>query len=196
MVLCAGLTPAWQHVVSVDRLDHGGVNRTRANQWCASGKAINAAVTDTCGPAVLDARGEELLCALERRPLVIKPNRTELAATLGRPLGDEPALRQAIKEMHDRGAQWVVVTDGPHAVHVSGDGAVIILEPRAAEIVNPIGSGDALAAGLAAGLCTGKSIPEAVEGGIAAATRNLGNPLPGRLDALDVAPVQIDKTEG
>lgn len=289
MILCAGLTPAWQHVVSVDRLDHGGVNRTRKNQWCASGKAVNAAValtqlgqpcrllsviggpfaplmeydlrelqvsrrwvevgaptrccttiierdtamatelaenaaplhktelaaferayeeevqgadivvltgslpkgapasfyadllTRTPCPAVIDARGEELLCALDRRPLVVKPNRSELAATLGRPLDDQRALHQAIKEVNDRGAQWVVVTDGPHAVHLGGDGAIITLDPPAVASINPIGSGDAFAAGLSAGLRAGKSVPEAVEGGIAAATRNLLNPLPGRL---------------
>ncbi|HEY2840287.1 MAG TPA: PfkB family carbohydrate kinase, partial [Pirellulales bacterium] len=35
-------------------------------------------------PAILDARGPELLAALDCRPLVVKPNREELGMTFGR----------------------------------------------------------------------------------------------------------------
>ncbi|HWB00289.1 MAG TPA: PfkB family carbohydrate kinase, partial [Pirellulales bacterium] len=37
-------------------------------------------------PAIIDARGPELLAALEMRPLVVKPNREELERTLGESL--------------------------------------------------------------------------------------------------------------
>jgi 1-phosphofructokinase family hexose kinase len=41
MVLAAGLSPAWQHVLIVERLQPGAVNRAPESHWCASGKVIN-----------------------------------------------------------------------------------------------------------------------------------------------------------
>ena len=43
MILTAGLTPAWQHVLVFDAFTPGAVNRAREVHWCASGKVLNAA---------------------------------------------------------------------------------------------------------------------------------------------------------
>ena len=43
-------------------------------------------------PAILDVRGPELLAALACRPLIVKPNRAELASTFDRDLSDDAAL--------------------------------------------------------------------------------------------------------
>ncbi|HVJ68632.1 MAG TPA: PfkB family carbohydrate kinase, partial [Caulifigura sp.] len=47
---------------------------------------------------VLDIRGSELLECLSFRPFLVKPNREELAATVGRPLEDDAALVAAMRE--------------------------------------------------------------------------------------------------
>lgn len=44
MILCAGLTPAWQHILVFDRFCYGEVNRACEAFWCASGKVFNAAI--------------------------------------------------------------------------------------------------------------------------------------------------------
>ena len=44
MILCAGLTPAWQHILVFDNFRYGEVNRARHAYWCASGKVFNAAI--------------------------------------------------------------------------------------------------------------------------------------------------------
>ena len=51
-------------------------------------------------PAVLDFRGEGLLACLDLKPLVVKPNREELAQTTGSPIHDDRQLlgRHAIVE--------------------------------------------------------------------------------------------------
>jgi tagatose 6-phosphate kinase len=41
VILAAGLTPAWQQIMSFRRLELGEVNRAAEVHWCASGKAIN-----------------------------------------------------------------------------------------------------------------------------------------------------------
>ena len=70
-------------------------------------------------PAVLDFRGPGLLGVLDLKPLVVKPNRQELAETLGRPLDTDEELRSAMRELNRRGAQWVIVTQGGGPVWLS-----------------------------------------------------------------------------
>lgn len=140
-------------------------------------------------PAVVDARGAELLEALPLRPLVVKPNREELARTVGRELAGEPATWEAIAALVDRGARWVVVTDSARPVLVAGpDGGRWRIAPPALDrIENPIGSGDCLAAGCAAALVAGREPLSAVVHGIACAAANCGTLLAGRLDPAEVA---------
>ncbi len=51
----------------------------------------------TPGRAVLDARGPELLEALHEKPFLVKPNREELARTLGRERLDDAELIDAMR---------------------------------------------------------------------------------------------------
>ncbi len=134
-------------------------------------------------PVVLDARGPELLAALEFRPLVVKPNREELGRTFSIELNDDRSLRAAIGRLHQLGAQWVVISQGKDAVWVASPDRIEKLVPPVVErVVNPIGCGDSLAAGIAWGLSEGRSVPEAVRLGMAAAAENLKDLLPARLD--------------
>jgi 1-phosphofructokinase family hexose kinase len=133
-------------------------------------------------PVVLDARGPELLAALPRRPRVVKPNRDELASTLGRPLPDRASVLTAMSELIERGAQAVVVTSGNAAVQVmEGKDHWELPTPSVTPIVNPIGCGDCLAAGLALGLSRGETLVNSVRFGMAAAAENLTQLLPARL---------------
>ena len=291
MIVAAGLTPAWQHILRFAQLRVGEVNRAVEAHWCASGKVFNVgialahlgaecralsplgndvmervraefassgleaslisqgdstrvcttllddatgAVTElvenarpltvdvleafhkefnsyaraadvvvlsgslpagtdaayyrelmqlTTGRVVLDARGPELLATLAHHPFFVKPNREELAHTLGRPLADQRALLAGMRELVELGAQWVVVTEGARAVWVASAGAPYRLAPlRVAKVINPIGCGDCLAAGLAWGLSLGREGVDCVRLGIACAAQNAAALLPGRLD--------------
>ncbi|HKD36745.1 MAG TPA: PfkB family carbohydrate kinase [Pirellulales bacterium] len=133
---------------------------------------------------LLDVRGPELLAALNARPLVVKPNREELAATLGRSLETDDGLLHAMAELNNRGATWVVVSEGKQAVWLRGPGGTFRLQPPHLECVtNPIGCGDVLAAGIAASLVRGAEPREAVRFGIAAAAHSATELLPARFDA-------------
>lgn len=138
-------------------------------------------------PAVLDFRGEGLLSVLDLKPYVVKPNREELARTVGRPLPTDEQLRDAMQSLNRRGAQWVVVTQGEGPVWVSSTEKVYRLHPpEADEIVNPIGCGDAMAAAIAWATRQGRGIVDAVRLGIAASASNLRQLFPGRIDATQV----------
>jgi 1-phosphofructokinase family hexose kinase len=295
MIVAAGLTPAWQKILSFDRLVAGEVNRARDVQACASGKVLNVGVAlahlganavtitlaggrpreaiageltrlgvrhqlisthwatrecttlldldagqttelvENAGPitteelaafeevvagaaasaqfvsltgslpagaprtlyrdlmprlgnaqVALDASGPELLAALERRPFLVKPNREELARTLGRPLTDDAQLHSAVAELHERGASWVVVSAGAGALWASGAGSCWRIQSLRVNTVNPIGCGDCLLAGIVWGLSNGQSPLEAIRVGVAAAAENAQQLLPARIDPEQV----------
>lgn len=134
-------------------------------------------------PALLDARGPELLAALPHRPRLVKPNREELAMTVGAPVETDAQLLAAMNQLLERGAQSVVVTQGKDEMIVAEPGRTWRAQPyRVAEVVNPIASGDCLSAGLAWSLSQGHSLEEALTWGLAAAADNVSQLLPARLD--------------
>jgi tagatose 6-phosphate kinase len=134
------------------------------------------------GRVILDARGPELLAALAARPFLVKPNRQELASTLGRPLETEDALFEAMRELNGRGAKWVVVSGGDAPVYASGPAGLWRLQAPAVRVVNPIGCGDCLAAGLAHALTNDWDIPDVLCFGLATAVDKLGRLLPGQVE--------------
>ena len=138
----------------------------------------------TTADVILDARGPELLATLEQRPRLVKPNRQELGHTLGMTLETDEQLRDAAGELVRHGAQCVLVTQGSGPVLVrTGSETLQFPLPPAPPIVNPIGCGDYLAAGLAWGLSLGESLEHSICLGLACASQNLATLLPATLDA-------------
>lgn len=141
-------------------------------------------------PMVLDFRGAGLLSVLDLQPAVIKPNREELAQTLGRCLDDDRELVDAMHALNQRGARSVVVTEGHDPVWLTLQGQAYRFHPLPVDpVVNPIGSGDAMAAGIAWALRAGHSPVDCIRLGMAAAAGNVRQLLPCRLDPQQV---QVD----
>jgi 1-phosphofructokinase family hexose kinase len=130
---------------------------------------------------LLDIRGPDLWNALPCRPLLVKPNRSELAVTLGRPLETEQDVIAGMQTLNAAGAEWVLVTQGAGPVLLTSQTEVMRFQPQPVPVVNPIGCGDCLAGGIAAGLEAGLDLPDAVPVGLAAAAENCGHLLPARL---------------
>lgn len=144
-------------------------------------------VAQTPCAAVLDFRGPGLWDSLDLRPLVVKPNREELSHTVGRPLDDDAALLAAMRELNQRGAQWAVITQGAGPVWITSATETYRVQPlRVDPVVNPIGSGDAMAAGIAWAVRAGRTVPEAVRFGAAAAAENVRRLDTCRLDSARV----------
>jgi tagatose 6-phosphate kinase len=136
--------------------------------------------------AVVDAQGAPLLAALNSRPDLVKPNHAELAATLGRELPNEAAVRQAMRELHERGARRVVVTAGKEpALAFDGDHFWRIVAPQI-KAVNPTGSGDAFTAGLVWRLVRGDDLSEACRWAVAAGAANALTLMAGEVRHEDV----------
>ena len=136
--------------------------------------------------SVADAQGAALLETLKARPGLVKPNRSELAATVRRELKDEAAVKQAMRELYERGAQRVIVTDGKDpALAFDGRNFWQIVAPRI-RAVNPIGSGDAFTAGLVWRLVRGEDLGEACRWGSAAGVANALTVMAGEVNREDV----------
>ena len=147
-------------------------------------------------PVILDARGDPLRAALSNGPLVVKPNRAELAATAGRPVESRNAMHAAMAALVERGANWVVCTRGRDGSSVCGktDGDLHFWEATAPRIcpINAVGSGDAYAAGLAAGVAAGVALPDACRYASACGAANAETLLAGHVDADRISRLACD----
>jgi tagatose 6-phosphate kinase len=136
--------------------------------------------------SVVDAQGAALLEALAGGPGVVKPNRAELAATAGRTLEDEAAVASAMRDLCERGAQRVVVTAGKAPALALDGNQFWRITPPGIAAVNPIGSGDAFAAGLVWRLLRGDDLGEACRWATAAGAANALTAMAGEVCRADV----------
>jgi 1-phosphofructokinase family hexose kinase len=133
---------------------------------------LGAAARHAGLPFILDSYGPEFVAGLDACPTLVKPNLAEAESLLGRSLPDRPAQWEAIAAFHARGAANVVLSLGAEGALVSDGTGRWHLQPPAINEVNPVGSGDALVAGLAVGLASGWSLLEGARLGVAAGTAN------------------------
>lgn len=136
-------------------------------------------------PAIVDAQGELLKQSLPAGPLIVKPNRKELQNTFSRKLTSESQIIGAARELQAEGARWVIVTDGPNPILAVGPETTYRVSfPPTDNVINPIGCGDSLTAGLAAAIATKNNdhLLPALQLGVACALANLTAPRPALLD--------------
>lgn len=138
---------------------------------------------------IVDAKGEALKLAIAEHPTWIKPNKDEVEVTVGHPIKTEQDLLVAIKELAAAGANHIVVTRGAdHVLFYDGSQTKLLTIPQV-EAINPIGSGDAVAGGIAFGWANRKSSSECVNIGIACGVANAMTPYSGHVTLEGVAEV-------
>lgn len=114
-------------------------------------------------PVLVDVQGAQLLRAAQAGPMLVKINRTELEAVPGLPR-----------------VEWLIVTDGARWVTCRGAQTFRVRPPRV-KAVNPVGSGDAMLAGMAVALSRGESMRDAVRLGVGCGAANALSAVPGDL---------------
>ena len=123
-------------------------------------------------PTLLDSSVEGLRQGVAGVPRIIKVNLAEAEALLGRKLvtpGDQVA---ALDELRQWGSDWAVLTLGERGAFLAAGERRWSARPPKVEAINPIGSGDAMTAGLLAGLVRGFPPEECFRLGMAAAAAN------------------------
>jgi tagatose 6-phosphate kinase len=147
---------------------------------------------------VLDIHGADLHKCLPSRPDIVKPNFSEFTATFEPDLidskpTDTAALARIEARMRQLSSEYgcaVVVTRGGRTTLVSEAGDFWQQAPDLRRIVNPIGSGDAFAAGLASAIARGQSLREAVAEGNRCGLLNAQQLAPGNLGVSPHAPAK------
>ena len=126
--------------------------------------------------ALVDTQKAPLAAALAARPFLVKPNLEEAQATLSLPATSDPwaDAQEAATRLVAAGATWALVSMGKGgALLFGGTDYWRITPPTLPHVVNPIGSGDSLAAGLLfAHIERGLPVPEAAAFGTACAAAN------------------------
>jgi tagatose 6-phosphate kinase len=157
----------------------GGFPDTVYGKWIAMAWRRNI-------PAILDAPRKLAEHGLASKPWFFKPNWREMEELLDVRVRSESESREAMKTLRSKGAQNVLVTqEGPAALVMTDDGFFRI---RSADlkVVNSIGSGDSIAAGIGAAFLRGKPLPEALRFGMACGSANVLTPLAGTVRRKDV----------
>lgn len=114
-------------------------------------------------PVLFDSGGTLLEKALthDHTPFLIKPNETEFADLLEITLNEEKDFIEALNNPLFKNVPWIVVTLGSKGAIVKNDDKIYRATIPEVDAVNPVGSGDSVIAGFAAGLSrklTGKSL--------------------------------------
>lgn len=105
--------------------------------------------------SLVDTSGEPLGPAMQTHPYVLRLNRWELEEVTGRPLLSNEDRIEAAKSLLGKGTEYVAVSfgaDGALLIHATGSW---IAHTPQVQVVNAIGSGDVMSAGLADGLLRG-----------------------------------------
>jgi fructose-1-phosphate kinase PfkB-like protein len=110
----------------------------------------------------------------------------ELGRTLGRPVRSERDVWGGARRLLERGAQHVLVTAGARGAWLVTPSQMWRYHSPRLQAVNPIGSGDAVTAGIASGLLRGQPLCEAVRLGIACGAANALTSQAGTLVPRDV----------
>jgi 1-phosphofructokinase family hexose kinase len=138
-------------------------------------------------PIVVDSYGPPMAAALAGRPTVVRLNAAEVAGLLPISAPVEPAdAVSAAVALCRSGAQDAVVSVGRRGLGAVLGGARWEVGPPPVAGRFPVGSGDALTAGLAVALAAGRAPDEVLRLAAAAAAANALTPGAGILDAAAV----------
>lgn len=115
-------------------------------------------------PVVLDCSGkvlEQVLNFREAKPFVIKPNIDELNQLLGMNIqsDDLEGLQKAVSHSLFDGIAWVVISLGAKGAFIKHLDDYFVASIPKVSVVNPVGSGDSVVAGLAVAILQ-KESPE------------------------------------
>jgi 1-phosphofructokinase family hexose kinase len=136
-------------------------------------------------PAAIDSRGPWLAAALEAGPALVKINAYEASELLERPVNDHDGGVVAARTIRD------LAGGEGHAVAITlGEAGMVLVDPDGQAFAGsssahgryPVGSGDALLAGLVAALARGEPWVAAAAAGLGAGAANAEIPGAGRLD--------------
>ena len=130
-------------------------------------------------PTLLDSSGLPLYQAVESIPTILKINQSEFEELTGQKFLESAGMARAMKALCLRGIQKVVITMGNKGAIICDGHTCCLAEPPPVDVINPIGAGDVVTAGIIAGEIGGFSLEEQISWAVASATASVTNGQPG-----------------
>jgi 1-phosphofructokinase family hexose kinase len=136
----------------------------------------------------LDTSGDALRAGIGAKPDLVKPNRTEAEALLGRQVVDFPSAAGAARDLITQGAESAVITLGAQGMLWldSGNGPALIARPPRLKVISTVGCGDVTMAGFAFAALRGMTGENALRFAAACGAANVLARLEGQISAQDV----------
>lgn len=156
-------------------------------------------------PVILDCSGKLLKDVLDShgaKPNVIKPNIDELIQLLGCNVSadDAEGLKKAVSDSLFNGVEYVVVSLGAKGAFVKHHDEYYLAGIPKIEVVNPVGSGDSVVAGVAVALLQKKSTVDLIKTAMTTGVLNTMEQQTGFVDAdkfdLIYNKIEVTKMEG
>lgn len=122
--------------------------------------------------SVLDSYGPVFSSALEAIPTFVKVNRQEFEQAFGVALNDDLDFQKGLQMLLERGVQYTVITNGAQAAYAAIKEHFWKITPPEIHSVNPVGSGDAMTAGILYGFLQGWKFERCLVWGVAAGAAN------------------------
>lgn len=150
---------------------------------------------------ILDSNGELLSSILEskNKPYLIKPNKEELGDLLGQQSIDEVQIMEALISPLFIHIPWIVVTLGADGAIVKHDEKFYRAKAPKIEAINPVGSGDSVVAGFAAGLVHGLEDEDLIKLGLSMGVLNAMEEKTGHINIgkIDwaIEKIEVDRIE-
>lgn len=121
---------------------------------------------------ILDASGEVLSQGIKAKPYLIKPNLRELSEYFNTHFTTDTQIVDACKEIINLGVKVVVTSLGAEGALLVSENAAYKAYPVNVKLINTIGSGDSMVAGISTGIADGMDIEDCFRLGVACASSN------------------------
>lgn len=148
---------------------------------------------------ILDTSGEALKLGIEAGPFLVKPNKEELENLMGCKIDSEEEINKAVGYIMENGVEIVVVSLGESGSRVYYNGYCYKVSVPDVNVVNPVGSGDSMVAGLAVSLVRDYDIETMLKIGAACGTANAMEAETGKVDMHNMkkimSEIEIEKTK-
>lgn len=121
---------------------------------------------------IVDTSGQTLKDVIKTKPYMVKPNKDELSAYLGRSIESFDDIIDALKILKAEGIEVPLITLGKDGAMAYADGKTYKFTTPYVTVKNTVGSGDSTIAGIVTGLDRGMNVIDSIRLGMAAGTAN------------------------
>ncbi len=121
---------------------------------------------------LIDSSGEALAQGIDAKPTMVKINELELSEYLKRPLDNYESQVQAILELQAKGIEYVALSRGKEGMIATDGREIWDAQLSMDHVINVVGCGDSLLAGVAMALLQNEPLMELVRWGVTCGTAN------------------------